>query len=128
MSQRSEVEELPIHATLGPIQPHTEAKHDILKHHLGAWFPILASASNRLQYIDGFAGPGEYEGGEVGSPILALQVVSNHVAIDNFVKAGKRIDFLFVEKEPQFVDPLRHRVFQTQWPDLFNVYQLNKSG
>ena len=25
-----------------------------------------------ILYIDGFAGPGEYEGGEAGSPIIAL--------------------------------------------------------
>ena len=112
---------MPNHATLGPIQPHTEAKHDILKHHLGAWFPIHASASDRLQYIDGFAGPGEYEGGEVGSPILALEVISNHVSINKFIQGGKRIDFLFVEKEQRFADSLRNRISRTQWPDVFNI-------
>ena len=112
---------MPNQATLGPIQPHTEAKHDILKYHLGAWFPILASAFDRLQYIDGFAGPGEYESGEVGSPILALEGLSNHVSINKFIQGGKRMDFLFVEKEQQFADSLRHRISQTQWPDVFNI-------
>ena len=121
MNLRSEVGELPNHATLGPIQPHTEAKHDILRYHLGAWFPILGRTSARVQYIDGFAGPGMYEGGEIGSPILALQVISNHLYINEFVQAGKRMDFLFVEKEQQFADSLRHRISQTQWPGVFNI-------
>ena len=65
--------------TLPPIQPHTQAKHDILRHHMGAWFPILGrSSSGPLQYIDGFAGPGEYEGGEPGSPKIALQLLQTH--------------------------------------------------
>ena len=65
--------------TLGPIQPHTEAKHDILRYHMGAWFPILGrSSSGPLQYIDGFAGPGEYGLGEPGSPIIALHLVQTH--------------------------------------------------
>lgn len=44
------------------IEAHTEAKHDILRYYLGAWFPILARAQRRLIYVDGFAGPGEYDG------------------------------------------------------------------
>lgn len=107
--------------TLGPIQPHTEAKHDILKYHLGAWFPILGRSSDRLQYIDGFAGPGEYEGGEPGSPILGLRVVADHIYITDFVRARKRFDFLFVEREQSFADSLRARVFETAWPETFNI-------
>ncbi len=60
------------------IPPHTRAKHEILRYYLGAWFPILATIQHRLLYIDGFAGPGEYEGGEDGSPIIALKVAKDH--------------------------------------------------
>jgi three-Cys-motif partner protein len=109
-------------STLGPIQPHTEAKHDILRYHLGAWFPILGrSSSGPLQYIDGFAGPGEYEGGQVGSPILALNVVANHRYVNDFIQAGRRFDFLFVEKEQRFHDHLRDKVSGIAWPNAFNI-------
>ena len=54
--------------------PHTEAKHDLLKVYLDAWFPIMASrwSSTGICYVDAFAGPGEYRDGSVGSPIIAL--------------------------------------------------------
>lgn len=107
--------------TLGPIQPHTEAKHDILRYHLGAWFPILGRSSGLLRYIDGFAGPGEYDGGEPGSPIVALLAVSEHRFLADFVRAGKRFDFIFVERERPFADQLRTKVSDTTWPPAFSI-------
>ena len=59
--------------TIWPIEPHTAAKHQILRKYLDAWLPILGTYNNRMLYIDGFAGPGEYTGGEPGSPIIALE-------------------------------------------------------
>jgi len=44
--------------TLWEIDPHTKAKHEILRRYLNAWFPILNSWNNRIIYIDGFSGPG----------------------------------------------------------------------
>ena len=64
--------------TLWPLEPHTEAKHRLLQRYLGAWFPILSRSSGRIVFFDGFAGPGEFEGGEPGSPILALQTLLDH--------------------------------------------------
>ena len=54
--------------------PHTAAKHQMLGAYLQAWFPIIASSFGRagLTYVDAFAGPGEYTGGEIGSPLIAL--------------------------------------------------------
>ncbi|TET39643.1 MAG: three-Cys-motif partner protein TcmP, partial [Dehalococcoidia bacterium] len=68
--------------TIWAIEPHTEAKHKILRYYLSAWFPILATTQNRLLYVDGFAGPGEFykkDGSLVdGSPIIALKVARDH--------------------------------------------------
>src|SRR5438876_94766 len=58
-------------------KPHTAAKHSILRHYLEAWFPKLAWTS-RVFFVDGFAGPGEYAGGEPGSPIIALNAAVQH--------------------------------------------------
>ena len=55
-------------------EPHTAAKHVILRRYLEAWFPILGSVHPRLVYVDGFAGPGEYVDGVPGSPQIALDV------------------------------------------------------
>jgi len=59
--------------------PHTLAKHKILQQYLAAWMPILSRQSRSIiKYIDGFAGPGIYQGGEKGSPVLALETALNH--------------------------------------------------
>jgi three-Cys-motif partner protein len=53
------------------LEAHTRAKHEILGRYLQAWTPILsASGLPHILYIDGFAGPGRYDGGEDGSPWL----------------------------------------------------------
>lgn len=67
------------HPTIWPLEPHTAAKHEILRKYLGAWFPKLQWAK-RLVFIDGFAGPGEYSGGEPGSPLIALNSAVEHTA------------------------------------------------
>ncbi len=76
--------------TVWKAQPHTLAKHAILERYLQAWLPILAhqsatigrkyqnSQTREILYIDGFAGPGEYEGGEPGSPVIALRAALQH--------------------------------------------------
>jgi three-Cys-motif partner protein len=58
---------------------NTRVKHDILFEYLKGFIPIL-SAGNRgeplsvLHYVDSHAGRGWYEGGEPGSPIVAMKV------------------------------------------------------
>ncbi len=58
--------------------------------------------NGRILFIDGFAGPGEYSGGEPGSPLIALEAVRDHAALD---WDGARIQFLFIEKD---VDRTKH--------------------
>ena len=75
------------------IEPHTEAKHAILSAYLRAWFPILSLGGfPRVIYIDGFAGPGRYEGGQDGSPILALKALAAQR-----LKLNSDFEFHFVE-------------------------------
>lgn len=75
--------------------PHTEIKHEILRRYLGAWLPILASWQPRLAVIDGFAGPGEYLGEELGSPPIILDTILGHVLFPKF----KEVVALFVEQD-----------------------------
>jgi len=65
-------------STIWPIESHTQAKHKILEFYLQAWFPILGSRYSRINFIDGFAGPGIYSEGEEGSPLIALRVAKEH--------------------------------------------------
>jgi len=80
--------------TIWPLEDHTKAKHEILRNYLAAWFPILSIYSQRIVYIDGFAGPGVYSGGEPGSPVLAIKTAYEHLLKDRF----KEIVFFFIEK------------------------------
>ncbi|MGD8149309.1 three-Cys-motif partner protein TcmP [Ornithinimicrobium sp. Y1694] len=52
--------------------PHTKAKHDILTRYLGAWFGIFGRSRyhQKVNILDGFAGPGRYDDDEPGSPVL----------------------------------------------------------
>ena len=71
---------MPPKTPLWPLEPHTRGKHLVLKSYLDAWFPIMGSWNGRILFIDGFAGPGEYEGGEEGSPLIALRSLKDHHA------------------------------------------------
>lgn len=60
------------------IEQHTLVKHAILKAYLDAWFPILGGTYLKLVYVDGFAGPGLYEEGQIGSPVIAIETALRH--------------------------------------------------
>lgn len=66
------------------MEPHTEAKHNILERYLEQWFPILNTWREGVAYIDGFAGPGVYSKGEPGSPIIALRVANKYAHNEGF--------------------------------------------
>lgn len=58
---------------------NTRVKHDILFEYLKGFIPVLSSNSQGepisvVHYIDSHAGRGWYEGGEPGSPIVAMKV------------------------------------------------------
>ena len=87
---------------------HTLAKHQILKAYLNAWMPIMSRQSQRvgisntrLLFVDGFAGPGSYAGGQDGSPILALKLVLSHSHQFNIP-----VRFLFIEENKTRYDLL----------------------
>ena len=96
--------------TVWPIAAHTAAKHELLRNYLGAWFAIFGQspAHTKVNYIDGFAGPGIYEGGEDGSPIVALRALLEHNAVGNF--AGTTFNFLFNEQDSSRLDSLKEQV------------------
>lgn len=60
---------------LWEMDPHTKAKHEILEKYFTAWVSALANSHSNLLYVDGFAGPGEYKGGEPGSPLIVIETL-----------------------------------------------------
>ncbi len=94
----------PIKSTIWSIDPHTKAKHEVLEYYLKAWVPILATTSKKIIYLDGFAGPGIYEKGEEGSPLIALRTAIEHV---HRLRFKAEIRFIFLEKDPERATMLR---------------------
>ena len=102
--------------TLWELEPHTRAKHEILKRYLGAWFAIMNRYNRELLYLDGFCGPGEYTDGEPGSPIIALEVASDHIG-----ELDADITFWFIDHRADRVQHLEGKLAEHRWPGNFSV-------
>ncbi|HWL42154.1 MAG TPA: three-Cys-motif partner protein TcmP [Ilumatobacter sp.] len=98
--------------------PHTAAKHTLLRRYLSAWFPIMAKQfrGDGITFLDGFAGPGEYTNSTESSPVIAMtQAVRNEV-----VSLGTPIRLVFIEDDRRRVEHLEtlleRRFPQSSWP------------
>ena len=84
-------------STLWRLEPHTNGKHLVLANYLDAWLAIMLRSNPLILYVDAFAGPGEYECGSKGSPLIALDRFVRH---KNLRGARGRIAFRFIESQP----------------------------
>lgn len=105
-------------------EPHTAAKHALLQRYLGGWFPILSRHNGRILFFDGFAGPGRYEGGEPGSPVIALETLLDHGYGPNM--KHREFMFLFNEGDRKRCEQLRDVVNELMesrkpWPENISV-------
>ncbi|MDD7941679.1 three-Cys-motif partner protein TcmP [Actinomycetospora lutea] len=117
-------------STTWELPAHTRAKHDLLKYYLGGWFPILSRYNERVVFLDGFAGPGVYQGGEPGSPQIALDALLKHNYFPQM--SNKQFVFIFNEMQADRCDSLAEIVaeFQRQnspWPNNVGVSVNNSS-
>ena len=79
--------------------------------------PILSNGQfPKILYIDGFAGPGVYAGGEDGSPIIALKA-----ALAAKIPSATQVRFFFVEKDKERAECLQELVQGLQLPKNFKV-------
>ena len=105
------------------LAPHTAAKLEILGAYLRAWFPILGHSPSfdRAIYIDGFAGPGRYNQGEDGSPIIALKAALGAMS----GRIQKPFEFHFVERKRRSATALSANIDdlkrQRAWPDNIRI-------
>ena len=85
-------------ATTWRMRRHTLAKHELMRTYLDAWFSIhtIQGHQERVIFLDGFAGPGIYDGGEPGSPLIALEALIDHASFPRL--AATTFEFIFVEK------------------------------
>lgn len=103
---------------LWEITPHTKAKHDILRRYLNAWFPILGKYNRAITYIDGFCGPGEYSGGEEGSPIIALKAAQNN----NHFLNNTLVEFYFFDGGSDRIKHLEQTLSLQTLPSNFKCF------
>lgn len=82
--------------------PHTRAKHAILREYLKRWMIILARSSDRLLYVDGFAGAGVYEKDVPGSPQVPVDVV---LSLQTDLQA--EVEIVCIENRKDRVEHLR---------------------
>ena len=67
----------------------------VLRAYMDAWLPIILSKFERAMFVDAFAGPGEYENGQLGSPVIALNALSEHSS-QNMMTG--QMDYVFIEE------------------------------
>lgn len=87
------------------LEAATEAKHRLYKRYFDAWWPVLLQPSgqtgrswSKVTFLDAFAGPGCYEGGEQGSPVFTLDRLLKHAAVDRMNLSRERVQLVFIEK------------------------------
>ena len=93
---------MPPRTTTWLLEPHTRGKHLVLDRYMQTWLPIMTKWNGRVLFVDAFAGPGEYSGGELGSPVIALRALIEHRAKNQM---RSEINYLFIEKD---VDRCEH--------------------
>jgi three-Cys-motif partner protein len=99
-------------STIWELEPHTSAKHEILRRYLQAWAPILSHGKfPHLVIVDGFAGPGRYSKGEEGSPIIAVKAV-----IEQPRPISARVDFHFIELDKRRAEHLAGEIAALKLP------------
>lgn len=89
--------------------PLQRAKHDLIRHYLGGWFPKLGTWAGRVLYVDTHAGRGRYASGEMGSPIVALETLLNHRHRDRLLSRSEFI-FWFIERDERNLSSLRREI------------------
>ena len=107
-------------STVWPLEPHTAAKHSILRRYLQGYYPKMASAQTRLIFVDGFAGPGQYEGGQPGSPVIALEALTGHSQFQRWSNCV--FSFLFIEEDRSRFELLEATLKARRDPDNVKVY------
>ena len=85
--------------------PHTAAKHTLLRRYLDAWFPIMAKQFRDvgITFLDGFAGPGKYTNAPESSPAIAMAQAMR----DDVTRWGTQTRLVFIEEMRRRAEHLR---------------------
>ena len=107
--------------TIWKLEPHTRGKHLVLEGYLKAWLAIISRWNQRILFIDGFSGPGVYEKGEDGSPLIALNTFKNHTNLNH---SDFEIVFYFIEKDDDRLECLSKLIneIKPELPGNFKIH------
>jgi three-Cys-motif partner protein len=118
-------------AVLWPLDDHTRAKHSVLAAYLAAWLPVMGQQAikvhrlrkdpPRLLVVDGFCGPGRYESGEDGSPLIMLKTLLDHDAFERMSEGGVEFIYFFIEHDKRRVDHLNSELEQIEIPSNVEI-------
>ena len=108
----------PTESTLWTLEEPTRAKHRLLRRYLEAWLPIMASWERRLVLLEGFAGPGRYADGEMGSPLIMLDAFLAHRSRHQI---GAELVYFFIEGRRDRVDYLEAEIARLDLPGQVKV-------
>jgi three-Cys-motif partner protein len=86
--------------------PHTLVKHMVYRHYLECWMPKILQRFPSATIVDAFAGPGEYEDGPDGSPLLVAKTYLRHSAYGRF----GRLRIVCLEQREDRAERLRKNV------------------
>jgi three-Cys-motif partner protein len=110
--------------TVWPLDPHTEAKHVLLRKYLNAWLPIITRYNGRVIFCDGFAGPGIYSNGQDGSPVIAIKALVEHAY---FAQMKAEVVYMFIEERADRCKSLAAIVKKIKLPANVKVTIINKT-
>ena len=97
-----------------------KVKHDLIRHYLGGWFAKLGLWAGRVIYFDTHAGRGGYADGQLGSPLVALDTLLNHTALNALLKKSE-FRFLFIERDAANFEQLKKEIAQRKLPPGVHV-------
>ena len=105
-------------STIWDLEPHSRAKHEILKRYMQAWvldtwteFVLRTRVHRRIRF-----GPGRYSKGENGSPIIAL-----NVTLEQQARIKPKMTFLFVELRKDRAEMLNKVLEDIELPQRFSA-------
>ncbi|MBW3020033.1 three-Cys-motif partner protein TcmP [Candidatus Woesearchaeota archaeon] len=104
-------------------QPWTNFKHEILKKVIE--HKVFANQKSNLTYIDGLAGEGMYQDGEIGGPVVALNVFKD--LLETNPDYDKLIQAVFFEYLPKSHELLKEVLTQNK-PNSPNINIYTKQG
>jgi three-Cys-motif partner protein len=92
--------------TLWRSEPRTLLKHQVYRWYLHCWMGKICQKFPAASIVDGFAGPGFYEDGPDGSPVVIANTYIEHLGRDRF----NLLRLICVERRPDRHDALAERL------------------